>query len=76
MHLNRRSILIAAGAASVALLPSRGLSAEDRLRYHLAEFQRAMQEVDPTIRRWDVDHVGGNRSLALFIFARRDPGGR
>lgn len=57
MNLNRRAMFgaipaigMAAASSSVAAAPA--MSARERMDYHLAEFKKAVQEVDPTISSW------------------------
>ncbi|MDC7694824.1 hypothetical protein PQU94_11085 [Asticcacaulis sp. DXS10W] len=78
-QMHRRSFLFAAPALGVAIAPqiaqsaAPALSASDRARYHLSEFQKAMQEADTSIACWEVidrPH-GGADQLAFIMQAHR-----
>lgn len=48
-------------------------SAEERLAYHLAEFQKAAQELDPAIDTWGIvrpDGDGSRRGIKIVSYRR------
>jgi hypothetical protein len=75
--MDRRTLFKALPFVGVGAIPAiitaKKLTAKERYEYHLAEMQRAAEEIDPTINRWEGGHFGRSiyDSMPLAIYARR-----
>lgn len=82
-NITRRSFFrgmpLAAMAASLPMLANTGpVTAEDRRAFHLAEFKRACEDLDPKIGSWavwDDDDDGSTRVAAYRVTGRYDGDG-
>lgn len=81
--ITRRFALKAIRAAGfAAAMPistaAAAMSAQDRMRHHLAEFQKAAQEHDPRIKEWVIWDYAALTEInqgAWMIVALREPTG-
>jgi hypothetical protein len=76
MNVSRRQSLgLLAGATipptAVVAVAAVTTSAEERFAYHLAEFQKAAEELDPNIRRWNLVYPEDGETRGISIVSRR-----
>lgn len=58
--------MVALPAVAIANAPEPEMTAEERREFHLAEYKRACEELDPTIDRWSEVERGAEVKLTAY----------
>ncbi|MDQ0135083.1 hypothetical protein J2T08_003004 [Neorhizobium galegae] len=72
----RRTLKVLSVMSATAIIPAAAqataepeMTPEERMFFHIAEFKKAAEELDPSISRWEtVGHPSRNPDLACSIF--------